>query len=108
MVVEIYTFRDLASSDTEEDSASAVATRCAIGFESQRSFLCVGRFNEDEFVFPDFVEGAHALPCADYKLHVKVRGEEDDDAIGGDFGEFQEQRAVIAHNTGIIADLKAG
>ena len=35
MMVEIYTFRDLASSDTEEDSASAVAACCAIGFESQ-------------------------------------------------------------------------
>ena len=70
--------------------------------------MCVGRFDEDEFVLPDFVESAHALPCADYKLHVKVGREEDDDAIGGDFGEFQEQRAVIAYDTGIVADLKAG
>ena len=88
VMVEIYTFRDLPSSNTEEDSASAVAARCAIGLKSQRGFLCIRRFDEDEFIFPDFVKGAHALPRADYKLHVEVRGEEDDDAVGGDFREF--------------------
>ena len=35
MVIEIYTFRHLASSDTEEDSASAIAACCTIGFQSQ-------------------------------------------------------------------------
>lgn len=88
VVVEIYSFAEFASSDAEKDSAAAVAAGGAVGFESEGGLLGVGGFHQDEFEFPDFVEDAHALPHADDGFHVEVRGEEDDDAVWGDFGEF--------------------
>ena len=70
MVVEIDSFADFATRDAQEDGAAAVAASCAVGFEGERCFLRVGCFDEDEFVFPDFVEDAHALPGTDDGFHV--------------------------------------
>ena len=107
MVVEIDAFGDFAAGDAEEDGAAAVAAGGAVGFEGEGGFLAVGGFDEDEFVLPDFVEDAHALPHADNGFHVEVRGEEDDDAVRGDFGEFHQQAAVIAHDAWFVANLEA-
>ena len=72
VVVEIDAFGDFAARDAEEDGSTAVAAGGAVGFECQGGFLGVGRFDEDEFVFPDLVEDAHALPHADDGFHVEV------------------------------------
>lgn len=106
VVVEVDAFGDFAARDAEEDGAAAVAARGAVGFEGQGGFLAVGRFDEDEFVFPDFVEDAHALPHADDRFHVEVGGEEDDDAVGGYFREFHQQRSVVADDAMFIPDLE--
>lgn len=49
--------------------------------------MTIGRFNEDEFEFPDLVKDAHALPHADDGFHVEIRGEEHHNAVGRDFRE---------------------
>lgn len=108
VVVEIDSFADFTARDAEEDGAAAVAAGCAVGFEGEGGFLGVGGFDEDEFVFPDFVEDAHALPGADDRFHVEVRGEEDDEAVGCDFGEFGEEAAVVADDAWFVADLEGG
>ena len=108
MVVEIDALGDFAARDAEQDGAAAVAAGRAVGFEREGGFLAVGRFDEDEFEFPDLVEDAHALPHADDGFHVEVRGEEDDEAVWGDFAELHEQGAVVAHDAGLVADLEAG
>lgn len=108
MVVEVYALRDFPPSDAEEDGAAAITTCGAVCFEGEGSFLCIRRFDEDEFEFPDFVEDAHALPHGDDGFHIEVRGEEDDDAVGGDFGKFLKESAVVSDDAGFVADLKAG
>ena len=107
VVVEIYAFADFAAGDAEEDGAAAVAAGRAIGFQCEGGFLRVGGFDKDEFVFPDFVQGAHALPHADDGFHVEVGGEEDDNAVGGEFAEFEEDAAVVADDLGFVADGEA-
>ena len=106
VVVEIDAFGDFAAGDAEEDGAAAVAAGCTVGFECEGCFLRVGCFDQDQFEFPDFVEDAHALPHADYGFHVQVGGEEDDNAVRGDFGELLEETAVVTYNAGFIADLE--
>lgn len=108
MVVEVYAFRDFPAGDAEEDGAAAVAAGGAVRFEGEGSFLGVGRLDEDEFVLPDFVEDAHALPHADDGFHVEVRREEDDEAVRGDFRELGEQGAVVADDAWFVADLEGG
>ena len=88
VVVEIYTFRHLPPRDAEQDGAATVAACRAVGLESQRGLLRIGRFDENEFVFPDLVESAHALPHADDGFHVQIGGKEDDDAVGGELAEL--------------------
>ena len=108
VMVEINAFGDFAPGDTEEDGAAAVTTSCAIGFEGERSFLRVWGFDKDEFEFPDLVKDPHALPHGDDGLHVEVGREENDDAIGGDFGEFHEEATVVADDARFVTDLEAG
>lgn len=108
VVVEIDSFGDFAARDAEEDGAAAVAAGGAVRFEREGGFLRVRGFDEDEFEFPDFVEDAHALPHADDGFHVEVGGEKHDDAVGGEFGKGQEERAVVADDAGFVADLEAG
>ena len=108
VVVEIDALAHFAAGHAEEDGAAAVAAGCAVGLEGEGGFLRVGRLDEDEFVLPDFVEGAHALPHADDALHVEVGGEEDDDAVRGQPAEFQEEGAVVADHARFVADLEAG
>lgn len=108
MVVKVDAFADFAAGDAEEDGAAAVTAGRAVGFERQGGFLGVGGFDEDEFIFPDFVEGAHALPHVDDGFHVEVGGEEDDDAVGGQFAELEEDAAVVADDLGFVADGEAG
>lgn len=108
MVVEIDAFAHFAAGDAQEDGAAAVAAGGPVRFERERGFLRVRRFHEDEFVFPDFVEDAHALPGADDGFHVEVGGEEDDEAVGGDFGELGEEAAVVADHARFVADLERG
>lgn len=107
MVVEIDAFADFPPGDAEEDGAAAVAAGGAVGFEREGCFLRIRRFDEDEFVLPDFVDDAHALPHADDGFHVEVRRKEDDEAVGGDFGEFRQQGAVVADDARFVADLEA-
>ena len=90
MVVEIDTFRDFTSGDTEEDSASAVTACCAVGFQRQGGLLRVGRLNEYQLEFPDLVKNAHALPHADDRFHVEIRGEENDYAVRSNFRKLHE------------------
>ena len=68
--------------------------------------MTVGRFDEDEFVFPDFVEDAHALPHADDGFHVQVGGEEDDDAVGSYLGKFHQERPVVSDDARFVPDLE--
>ncbi len=58
VVVEVDAFGDFAAGHAEEDGAATVAACGAVGLESERGFLTIGRFDEDEFVVPDFVEDA--------------------------------------------------
>lgn len=58
VVVEIDAFGDFAAGHAEEDGAAAVAACGAVGFEREGRFLTVGRFDEDEFIVPDFVKDA--------------------------------------------------
>lgn len=108
MVVEIYPFADFSPGNAEEDGAAAVAAGGAVGFEGEGCFLRVRGFDEDEFVFPNFVEDAHALPHADDGFHVEVRREKNDKPIGSDFGEFGQEGAVVADDAWFVADLEAG
>lgn len=108
MVIEIDTLADFPTSDTEEDGAAAVAACGAVRFQSKGCLLRIGCFDEYELVSPDFVEDAHALPHADDGFHVKIRGKEDDEAVGCDFGKFCQQGAVVADDTWLVADLEAG
>ena len=108
VVVEVDALADFASSDAEQDCAAAVATCGAVGFEGEGGLLGVRGFDKDEFEFPDFVESAHTLPHADDGFHVEVGGKEDDDAVGGDFGEFHKEGAVVTDDTRFIADLETG
>ena len=58
VVVEVDAFGDFAARDAEQDGAAAVAACGAVGLERQGCFLAVGRFDQNEFVVPDFVEDA--------------------------------------------------
>ena len=90
VVVEVDALGDFAPRDAEQDGSAAVAAGSAVGFECEGRFLRVRGLDQDEFEFPDFVEDAHALPHTDDGFHVQVGGEEDNDAVRGDFGEFLE------------------
>lgn len=54
------------------------------------------------------IQYAHALPHANYHLHVELGGKDDDEAIGGDFGEFELEDSVVAHDTRVRAVGEAG
>lgn len=47
------------------------------------------------------------MPHADDGFHVEVRREEDDDPIRGDLRKGEEEAAVIAYDSGLVANLKA-
>lgn len=108
VMVEVDALADFAAGDAQQDGAAAVAAGGAVGLERERGFLRVGRLDEDELVLPDFVEDAHGLPHADDGFHVEVGGEEDDETVRGDFGEFGEEVAVIADDAWVVADLEGG
>ena len=65
MVIEIDTFGDFATRDAKEDCTAAIVARCPESLEREGRLLCIGRFDENEFVFPDLVEDVHALPHGD-------------------------------------------
>lgn len=48
------------------------------------------------------------MPHADDGFHVEVGGEENDDTVWSDFGEFGEEVAVVAHVGGVVSGLEAG
>ena len=108
VAVEVDSFGDFAARDAEQDRALAVLAGGAVGLEREGGFLGVGGLDEEQLVVPDLVEDAHALPHADDHFHVEVGGEEDDEAVGGDLGEFEEETAVVADHARVGADLEAG
>ena len=133
VVVEIYPFGDLATGDAEHDCPAAVAAGGSVGFEGEGGFLRVGGFDEDEFVFPDFVEDAllrceyvnkilrnskeserkkyrsthHALPHTNDALHVKITRKEYHHPIRRNLRKLNQQITIIPHDTRIIPNLKS-
>ena len=54
------------------------------------------------------LEDAERVPLAHDLLHVRVRGEEGDHAVGHGGGDVEEQLAVVAHGGGLGAQVKLG
>ncbi len=125
VVVEVDAFGHFATRDAEEDGAAAVAAGCAVGFEREGGFLTVGRFDEDQFVVPDFVKDTlfesvveswhgcvggvfyHPLPHADDAFHIQIAREENHNSIWCDLGELHQQIAIVPNICGIIPGLKS-
>lgn len=53
-------------------------------------------------------ETHHLVPRGDDALHVEVRGEEGDHAIRYCLAEFDEERAKVADDSRVVANLEAG
>jgi hypothetical protein len=62
---EIDTLGNLATGDTEKDSAASVAARRAVCFQGKGGFLRIRGLDKDELIFPNLIQNAHSLPHAD-------------------------------------------
>lgn len=108
LVVEIDIFWDFIMGDIEEDSVMVVVVCGVVGFEGERGFLCIRGFDEDEFVFLDFVKDFYVLLYVNDGFYVEVWWEEDDEIIWGNFGEFGEEIVVVFNYVGFVMYLEVG
>lgn len=65
-------------------------------------------FDEDELVFPHFIQNSHIVPRRNDRFHVQITREESRNAIRDDFAVFDKYGSKVPDNRRVISDFEPG
>ena len=106
VVIKVNTLCDFAARDGKKDGPAPTVARLAVVVQRYGRLDDIFRLDKHELALEQLGDHALAIPLCNRALHVGVRGEEADDAVGHDRGQGNEQVAEIAHDAVVVALVK--
>ena len=103
---KIDSFRHFTASNGEKHSTSAIVTSLLVVLKSHDCLFVVFGLDEDQFVLEDALENAHLVPLDNHMLHVPVRREEANHAVGHDSTELFQEVAIVPNHSSVLSLLE--